>query len=827
MTQRTTYFVDVVLPVPIAQAFTYRVPVELNEQVCFGIRVIVPFGKNKRLTGIITKIHEIAPVNYQAKYVEILLDETPIITEKQFALWTWISQYYLSPIGDVMNAALPANFKLASETKVVIHPDYDPIIDGLSEKELLLVNIVEDRESIDLKELADIVQIKYIQPIIKRLIERRIIATQEEINQRYTPKTISCVQLEDRFSNDAELDALFKNLENKAGGQKQLNALLEIIKCAIELGGTCQAVPKSHLLKKEVSASALSTLEKNGVLISRKIQIDRLVPNEKDQFGFKALSNTQSVALKEIEDAFEQKDVTLLHGITGSGKTEIYVQLIQSYLDMGKQVLYLLPEIALTTQLIQRLSIYFGKQIGVYHSKFNQNERVEIWNKVLSNDNEEYRLIIGARSAVFLPYQNLGLIIVDEEHETSYKQHDPSPRYNARDTSLILAHSHKAKTLLGSATPSFESYFNAKKGKYALVELMERYKGVELPEVFCADLKSERKLKTMQANFSALLLEEIENTLKKNEQVILFQNRRGYTPRWSCEVCTWSPKCTNCDVTLTYHKFGNNLKCHYCSYVTAPMGSCHACGSNRLKMVGFGTEKIEDDLAIHFPTARIKRMDLDTTRSKNAYSEIINDFENRKIDVLIGTQMLSKGLDFDNVTLVGIMDADMLLNRPDFRAFERSFQLMTQVAGRAGRKEKKGKVIIQTGQIDHWVIKKVIKHDFIEFYNNEIIERENFYYPPFYKMIVLTVKHKEEHVLIEAANDLANSLKNVFKERVLGPEFPIIKKIQNLFLKEIKIKYEKSLSDIKVKERINALLNEFYAKPQNKSVRVVIDVDPN
>jgi primosomal protein N' (replication factor Y) (superfamily II helicase) len=827
MTQRTTYFVDVVLPVPIAQAFTYRVPIELNVQICFGIRVIVPFGKNKRLTGIITKIHEIAPVNYQAKYVEILLDETPIITEKQFTLWSWISQYYLAPIGDVMNAALPSNFKLASETKVVIHPDYDPNLDGLSEKEVMLVNIVEERESIDLKELADIIEIKYIQPIIKRLIERRIIATQEEINQRYTPKTISCVQLEERYSNDGELDALFQNLENKAGGKKQLNALLELIKCAMELGGINKAVPKGQLLKKEVSASALSTLEKNGILRSSKVQIDRLIPNEKDQFGFKALSEPQAIALKEIEESFEQKSVTLLHGITGSGKTEIYVQLIQSYLDMGKQVLYLLPEIALTTQLIQRLSIYFGKQIGVYHSKFNQNERVEIWNKVLSNNNEEFRLIIGARSAVFLPYQNLGLIIVDEEHETSFKQHDPSPRYNARDTALILAHSHKAKTLLGSATPSFESYFNAKKGKYALVELMERYKGVELPEVFCADLKSERKLKTMHSNFSSMLLEEIENTLKKNEQVILFQNRRGYTPRWSCEVCTWSPKCTNCDVTLTYHKFGNNLKCHYCSYVTAPMGSCHACGSNRLKMVGFGTEKIEDDLAIHFPTARIKRMDLDTTRSKNAYSEIISDFENRKIDVLIGTQMLSKGLDFDNVTLVGIMDADMLLNRPDFRAFERSFQLMTQVAGRAGRKEKKGKVIIQTGQIDHWVIKKVIKHDFIEFYNNEIIERENFYYPPFYKMIVLTVKHKEEQVLIEAANELANALKNVFKERVLGPEFPIIKKIQNLFLKEIKIKYEKSLSDIKIKERIQALLNEFYAKPQNKSVRVVIDVDPN
>lgn len=826
MSERTTLFVDVVLPVPIAQAFTYRVPLELNKEISFGIRVIVPFGRNKRLTGIIVKIHEIAPLNYQAKYIELILDESPIITEKQFYLWNWISSYYLAPIGDVMNAALPANFKLASETKVVLHPDYDAQLDGLSEKEQSIVEIIEIRASIDLKELADIMQIKYIHPIIKRLIDRRIVATQEEINQRYTPKTIVCIQLDDAYASDETLNELIQSLEQKPSALNQLNAILILIKCALESGSITHVVPKNRLIKLDVSASAIATLEKKGVLQSSKIQIDRLVAKENNTNTFKTLSENQQKALLEIETSFEQKSITLLHGITGSGKTEIYVQLIQSYLDMGKQVLYLLPEIALTTQLIQRLSVYFGKQIGVYHSKFNQNERVEIWNKVLVNNNSEFRLIIGARSAVFLPYQNLGLIIVDEEHETSFKQYDPSPRYNARDTAMILAHSHQAKTLLGSATPSFESYFNAKLGKYALVELTERYKGVQLPDISCADLKSERKLKTMYTNFSSLLLQEIETTLKKKEQVILFQNRRGYTPRWSCEVCTWTPKCTNCDVTLTYHKFGNNLKCHYCSYITSPMGSCHACGSNRLKMIGFGTEKIEDDLAIHFPEAQIKRMDLDTTRSKNAYAEIINDFENRKIDVLIGTQMLSKGLDFDNVTLVGIMDADMLLNRPDFRAFERSFQLMTQVAGRAGRKEKKGKVIIQTGQIDHWVIKKVIEHDFISFYNNEIQERENFYYPPFFKLIVLTLKHSEESLLNAAANDLANALKGTFKERVLGPEFPIIKKIQNLFLKEIKIKYEKSLSDSKLKERIQALLTDFYTKPQNKSVRVVIDVDP-
>ncbi len=826
MTERTTLFVDVILPVPIHQVFTYRVPFELNEAVSFGLRIIVPFGKNKKLTGIITAVHTDAPVAYQAKYLEIILDENPIITSKQFEFWKWIARYYMAPIGDVMNAALPANFKLASETKVVIHPDYDAQYQALTPREQELVEIVETRGNIDLKELSEILNIKQIQPLIKGLIDKRIIATQEEINQRYNPKTISCIRLNTAYLEDAVLNNFIQQLEQKNTGQKQLKAILQLIQSAIAIGGMHLPVSKQELISKDISASALATLEKNGVVVFEKIQIDRLGANEKDQSEFKALTTIQQTALIEIEASFLEKSTTLLHGVTGSGKTEIYVQLIQSYLDLGKQVLFLLPEIALTTQLIQRLSIYFGDQIGVYHSKFNQNERVEIWNKVLANDPQHYRLIIGARSAVFLPYQDLGLIIVDEEHESSFKQYDPSPRYNARDAALILANLHKGKTLLGSATPSMETFYNAKQGKYALVRLSERYKGLQLPEVLVADLKKERQMKQMQSHFSALLMDEIVLALSRKEQVILFQNRRGYTPLWSCEICSWTPKCTNCDVSLTYHKFSNMLKCHYCSYVTAPMGSCHACGSNRLKMLGFGTEKIEDDLGLLLPNAVIKRMDLDTTRSKNAYAEIINEFEARKIDILIGTQMLSKGLDFDNVTLVGILDADMLLNRPDFRAYERSFQLMTQVAGRAGRKEKRGKVVLQTGQPDHWIIKKVIEHDFIGFYDNEIIERSNFYYPPFYKMLIITLKHASESTLNAAAQNFGLALKDVFKERVLGPDFPIIKKIQNLYLKEIKLKYEKSLSDTKVKERLSALLSEFYAQSAYKSVRVVIDVDP-
>jgi primosomal protein N' (replication factor Y) len=516
----------------------------------------------------------------------------------------------------------------------------------------------------------------------------------------------------------------------------------------------------------------------------------------------------------------------LLHGVTGSGKTEIYIQLIQSYLDLGKQILFLIPEIALTTQLILRLSKYFGNQVGVYHSKFNQNERVEIWSKVFENNLQEYRIILGARSSIFLPYRDLGLVIIDEEHESSYKQHEPSPRYNARDASIYLARMHGAKVLLGSATPSLESYYNAQSNKYGYVLLDKRYKDLSMPEVLIANIRKETKQKSMSSHFSSLLMEHIKTALDQDEQVILFQNRRGFTPLWSCEICSWVPKCDQCDVSLTYHKHSNQLKCHYCGFATQPMGSCKACGSNKLKMLGFGTEKIEDEIQLFFPEAKVARMDLDTTRSKNAYSELIEKFENRGIDILIGTQMLSKGLDFDHVSLVGILDADMLLNRPDFRAFERAFQLMTQVAGRAGRKNKRGKAIIQTAHPDHWVIQLAAAHDTLTFLKGEIIERENFKYPPFYKLIFITLKHQDENMVNWAANAFATDLKLAFKERVLGPEFPVVKRVQNLYQKEIKIKYEKSLSDKKIKEHLMMLLDKFYENVAFKPVKVSIDVDP-
>jgi primosomal protein N' (replication factor Y) len=826
MAERTTLFVDIILPIPIHREFTYRVPHDLNEQVRIGVRVVVPFGKSKLLTGIITRISEEAPKDYQAKYIEHILDDSPIITGHQYTFWKWIASYYMAPIGDVMNAALPANFKLASETRIVLHPDFDGKLDHLDDREFKIVETLEIRESMDLKELSEILGIKTVQPIIKRMMDRRIILSVEELTDKFVPKTSVYVELGPSGSGDDEINDFISRLESKKNTEKQLQAFLTILREGNYSNGGLQPIERKKLMDLDVSASSLNTLEKNGMILQKRYEISRFKDNDRSQHAFKELSEAQYKALQEINTSFEHHTTTLLHGVTGSGKTEIYVQLIQEQLDNGKQVLFLLPEIALTTQLIQRLSAYFGDQIGVYHSKFNQNERVEVWNHVLANDPDRFRIIIGARSSVFLPFRDLGLIIVDEEHESTFKQYDPSPRYNARDAAIVLSHLFGSKVLLGSATPAMETYFNAKGGKYGLVELTDRYGGLRLPEVFCADVKKERRQKSMNSHFTTFLIDHIREALNKNEQVILFQNRRGYTPLWSCEICNWTPKCKNCDVSLTYHKNTNLLKCHYCSYTTPPVGSCSCCGSNRLKMIGFGTEKVEDELSLIFPKHTIKRLDLDTTRSKNAYETILNDFENRNIDILIGTQMVSKGLDFDNVSLVGVLDADMLLNRPDFRAFERSFQLMSQVAGRSGRKGKRGQVIIQTGDPDHWVIQKVIAHDYVGFYESEILERKNFFYPPFYKIIEFTLKHKEEHLLDKASMEFAQSLREVFKERVIGPEFPIVRRVQNLYLKSIKLKVERDASDKKVKERLQMLIDAFYSVPLNKSIRMVVDVDP-
>ncbi|MCE3296103.1 MAG: priA [Crocinitomicaceae bacterium] len=826
MNERKTLFVDVIVPLAVKNEFSYRVPFEMNDFIKSGMRVVVPFGKSKLYTAIVTKVHEQAPSAYQAKYIEYLLDDYPIVTGKQYQFWKWISSYYMAPIGDVMNAALPSNFKLASETKVALHPDFDGNTEKLSDRQFQVVEALEVNDVLDLKEISDIIGIKTVQPLIKELIDLHVIISQEELSYKYVAKTGIFYRFSEAYQDEETLNELIDRFEKQKQKEKQFAAIMALLQHTKTTDFAGSFVAKKALVELEISQSALNSLEKGGIIEAQRLQIDRFQDSGKDLQERKSLSDFQQAALDEIRAVFREKDHCLLHGITGSGKTEVYVELIEEQIRQGKQVLFLLPEIALTTQLIQRLSAYFGDLIGVYHSRFNQNERVEIWNHVLTNHPERFRIILGARSSIFLPYQDLGLVIIDEEHESSFKQYDPSPRYNARDASLVLAKSFGAKVLLGSATPAIESYYNAKSGKFGLVEMTKRFGGIMLPEVLVADVKKETKQKTMQEHFSSMLIESIKEALEKDEQVILFQNRRGFTPLWTCEVCAWVPKCKSCDVSLTYHKHSNSLKCHYCGYTSPPVGTCHSCGSNRLKMLGFGTEKVEDDLSLLFPGITIARMDLDSTRSKNAYQNIISDFENKKINILIGTQMVTKGLDFDNVSLVGVLDADMMLRRPDFRAFERSFQLMTQVAGRAGRKLKRGKVIIQTREPENWIIQKVIEHNYTDFYENEILERKNFFYPPFYKVIRFTLKAKNENELNAAAKIFAELLYGVFKERVLGPEFPVIQKINNFYLKQVTLKIEREVSPQKVKERLEELIDIFFSTPSNKSVRLVTDVDP-
>lgn len=825
MSERKTFFADVIVPLSVNNLFTYRVPFELNDTIQVGVRVVVPFGRSKFYTGIVSAVHEQIPENHQAKYIETILDDTPIVTDYQIRLWKWMADYYMSSIGDVMNAALPSNFKLASETRIVLHPDFELTNEIENLHFQTIIDTLEVKEELDLKEISDLLAIKTVQPIIKKMIDQRIVISVEELNYKYVDKTASFIFLEDNYQNIEELALLLDQLDKNKAKQKQVEALTLFLSLS-DHSFLSMPVLKKDLEEKGVSTSTINTLSKNGIFKIEKLKIDRFKTKNDDFTKELTLSPAQSTAFQEIKEAFTQNKTTLLHGITGSGKTEIYIQLIKEAIANGQQVLFLLPEIALTTQLIQRLEAYFGDLVGVYHSKFNQNERVDIWNHVLNNHPKRFRIILGARSSLFLPFRNLGLIIVDEEHEASYKQMNPSPRYNARDMAIILSGLFKSNCLLGSATPSMETYFNATSDKFALVELNERYGDATLPEILCVDIKAERKNGTMQSHFTSVLISQIKLALENKSQVILFQNRRGYTPSWTCELCNWTPKCVNCDVSLTYHKFSNHLKCHHCGYTSAPIGSCKNCGSNRLNMLGFGTEKIEDELSVFLPNAVIKRMDLDSTRSKNAYQSLIEDFENKKIDILVGTQMLSKGLDFENVSLVGILDADQMLNRPDFRAFERSYQLMSQVAGRAGRKNKKGTVIIQTGKPDHWIIQKVIANDYIGFYETEIIERKNFMYPPFFKLITISLKEKDDKKLVEGAAVLGNELKQVFGNRILGPEFPIIKRVNNFYINVITVKIEREFSPKKVKDKINEIIEQFYTQVSFKSIRISIDVDP-
>jgi len=829
--ERITFFADVILPLRVKGFFTYRIPHELSVQVIPGQRVVVQFGKQKIYSAIVRRIHSTVPKTYDVKYILSVLDPLPVVNEIQLKFWEWMAEYYMCSVGEVMNAALPPALKLESETRVMLHPSFDKDYATLNEKEFYIVQALEKNNVLTLIEASKIVEQQKVIPLIKTMIEKNIVMTEEELEHRYKPKTESYVRLTNHFQNEENLKEAFSSLEKKA--YKQLQILISYIGLSKRYSATPKEVQKDILVKDaDTSSSQLNALIKKGIFEIYEKEISRLEKYDETNLNSITLSEDQEDALLLIKQKFIEKDVVLLHGITSSGKTEIYTKLINETLEQGKEVLFLLPEIAITAQMINRLRKYLGDIIGIYHSKFNINERYEIWNHVLaetelqSAKNKHFHVVIGARSALFLPFSNLGLVIVDEEHETSYKQHDPSPRYNARDSAIFLASLHNAKTIIGSATPSIESYFNAKSEKYGLVELQKRYGDFKLPEIIIADVKEETKRKRMKSHFSPLLLEHIETALKNKEQIIIFQNRRGFSLRIECNDCTWTPQCKHCDVTLTYHKHLNQLRCHYCGYFIPVPTNCPVCKGIDLKMKGFGTEKLEEEIPLFFPEAKIARLDYDTTQTKHAFQKIINDFEDRKVDILIGTQMVTKGLDFDNVSVVGIMSADSMLTFPDFRSFERSYQLMAQVSGRAGRKNKNGKVIIQTYNTLHRVITYVCENNYSELYLTELQDRKLFKYPPFYRLIKITLKHKTPETLNDASRFLTEQLRLVFGGNVIGPEYPLVSRIRNMYLKNILLKTERENSFSKTKNNLENQLASFKSNIKYKSVMIQLDIDP-
>ena len=819
-TDRKTLFVEVILPLAIAKNYTYRVPFELNNIIEIGKRVVVQFGKSKLYTAIVTTITEHPPEKYEAKYLLEILDDRPVVTDRQLQFWKWLGEYYMCYDGEVMNAALPSALKLASETKIVLNKEFEYDRAALHDKEYLIVEALDIQPELTISDISKLLSQKTVMPILKGLFEKNIINISEEVSDRYKPRKRTFLTLNPAYQGQDNLKELFGILEKRA--PKQADAVLAYIKLARHQ----KAISKSELIEESgAGAASINSLIEKEVFIAEAKNVSRLYFEEEDLDANFELSDQQQTALSSIKQQFEQKDVVLLHGVTSSGKTQIYIRLIEQMIAQGRQVLYLLPEIALTTHIIERLRQYFGSSIGVYHSRFNDNERVEVWQKVLNN---EYKVVLGARSSVFLPFADLGLIIVDEEHETSYKQFDPAPRYNARDAAIFLANMHQGKVLLGSATPSFESYFNARTHKYGLAELTERYGGVQLPVIEVVSIAEETKKKTIQSHFTSVLMADIQQALTNKEQVILFQNRRGYAPVLLCRICAYTPKCINCDVSLTYHKHSGKLHCHYCGYKEDTPSICPACGSTHLEYRGFGTEKVEDELTLLLPEARITRMDLDTTRSRNSLQNILNDLEEKKIDVLVGTQMVAKGLDFAGVTVIGIINADSLLKYPDYRANERSYQLLAQVSGRAGRRGKQGKVVIQTYDPAHRVIKQVIENNYSDLYFTEMEERRGFHYPPFYRIINLDIKHKNPDILYNQATYLGNELRKHFgEERVVGPQVPLVSRIRNYYIQSIMLKFEKDgVSINKVKTTIRDIITQFQTTKLSKGSIVQPDVDP-
>jgi len=817
LTNHLNFYINVILPIPIQRLFTYRITQAESTFLMPGMRVAVPFGKSKIYTALVADIHQIEPTVYEAKDIFQILDDVPLVTKKQLQHWQWIAKYYMCSLGDVMRSALPSAFLLESETQVVKNQNYTNE-NELTDDEFLIIEALEHQLSLPIQKISQILDKKRVLPILNGLLEKKAIILKEEITEQYKPKLVKYVKLNEIYASEDKLNAL---LENLSRAKQQRNVLLTYF----SLKATTKKQIKAKELKdkSEVSDAVLKALSDKNILEIYTVQTDR-VNFDKATTKVKDLSSLQLEAYREIKNSFVEKDVVLLHGITSSGKTEIYVKLIDEVLKQGKQVLYLVPEIALTTQLIERLQRYFGNQIAVFHSKYSLNERVEVWNNILNNSLKA-QLILGARSSLFLPFSDLGLVIVDEEHETSYKQFDPAPRYHARDSVVVLANLHATKVVLGSATPSIESYYNAQQKKYGLVTLNRRFGNVLLPEIELVDIKEGYRKKRMNGHFSERLLLLIEEALAEKEQIILFQNRRGYSPIVECKTCGVSPQCPNCDVSLTYHKFKNELRCHYCSYSRAMPKTCSACGSPSLDTKGFGTEQIELELQELFPDAKVGRMDLDTTRGKYGYQKILSAFTAHEIDILVGTQMLSKGLDFANVSLVGVLNADNMLNFPDFRAHEKSFQLLAQVSGRAGRAKKRGKVAIQTFNPYHQILQQVTTNEYALMYKEQLDERHQYKYPPLIRLIKITLKHKDYNKVLTGADWLYKSLYNSFNDNVLGPSSPAISRIRNQHIKTVLIKLPKDQPLNQSKVIIQKIKNTFQSIADFRPIRFNIDVD--
>lgn len=847
--QSETLFVDVIVPLGVPNKYTYRVPKALNQNIQLGLRVLVQFGKTKFYTGIIYAQHHLAPQGYEAKYIDSVLDEWPIVTPLHLKFWDWIANYYCANPGDVMNAALPSGLKLSSSSHLQLNPDFnfeETEHHFFTDREHQVLDALHANTNLSFENIAEILSIKTIQPIINRLISKNAVLVYEDIKDKYKPKLKSYLKLKEKYLVEKEIHELLNVLEKKAF--KQAEALLYFLHLYKQNKvNQTEWIAKQELTQK-VDAAAVAGLVKKQILIEEQFEVGRLL-FEKGTNTMKALSESQQKSYDSVKEFFKEQKPVLLHGVTGSGKTEIYIQLIKDTLAQNKQILFLIPEIALTTQLITRLRAVFGEIVGVYHSRFSENERVEIWNNILGQkvessklrvedselsveslalkvEKQEYKIILGARSSLFLPFKNLGLIIVDEEHDTSFKQHDPAPRYQARDAAIYLASLHEANVLLGSATPSIESYFNAMQKKYGLVKLQHQFVEGGGTQIEVCDLKYYENSNQMNACLTRPLFEAIEKALAKKEQIILFQNRRGFAPYTECKHCGHVPLCVQCDVSLIYHKQQQKLVCHYCGYSVTPPTTCAACGSNQLHFKGMGTEKIEEDIEILFPKAKIARMDLDSTRSKYAYKQLIDDFESGEIDILIGTQMVTKGLDFERVNLVGILNADSLLNFPDFRSFEKAYHMLTQVRGRAGRSKTKGVVYLQTSQPQHPVIKFVVENNQTEFYQTVLEERKQYHYPPFSRLFEIKIISKDLNEVNHLSNELFHLLKPHFPGKILGPEFPMVAKIKNQFHKAILLKAPKTNSNA-VRQLIFETLNTLQSNYKNWRYRVSINVDPN